>query len=62
MFAFYLTSKKDDDLGYKSDLTFGYYDKEKFKGKIIWHPILYKYMFGIKLDDILMNGKSTGVC
>lgn len=31
----------------ESDLTFGYYDKTKFTGKINWHPVLFKYMFGI---------------
>ena len=46
----------------KSDLTFGYYDKEKFKGDMHWNDVLYKYMYGVKLDDIKFNGKSTGVC
>lgn len=46
----------------ESDLTFGYYDKTKFSGNIVWHPVLFKYMFGIKLDDIKVNGKSLGFC
>jgi len=46
----------------ESDLTFGYYDKSKFKGEIDWHPIDYQYMFGVQLDDIKFNGKSSGVC
>ena len=62
VFAFYLTSKQAENLGFASDLTFGYYDKAKFKGAIHWNPILFKYMFGVKLDDIKVNGKSTGVC
>ena len=24
--------------------------------------MLYKYMYGVKLDDVKVNGKSTGVC
>ena len=62
MFAFYLTSLKDDENGFKSDLTFGYYDKEKFTGDIHWIPIEFKYMFGVKLEDVKINGKSTEVC
>jgi len=59
LFAFYLTT---DDERLDSDLTFGYYDKTKFTGEIIWHPIQFKYMFGIQLDDIKINGKSLGLC
>ena len=43
-------------------MTFGYYDKEKFKGEMNWNDVKYKYMFGVQLDDILFNDKSTGVC
>lgn len=45
-----------------SDLTLGYYDKEKFTGDIAWNDVLFKYMYGVKLDDLKVNGKSTGVC
>ena len=57
MFAFYLTKGGDD-----SDLTLGYYDKTKFKGDLHWNDIKFKYMFGVQLDDVKVNGKSTGVC
>lgn len=43
-------------------MTFGYYDKTKFSGDIDWHPVDYKYMYGVPFDDILVNGKSVGVC
>ena len=59
IFAFYLTPSRSH---IESDLTFGYYDKTKFKGEITWHPIVFKYMYGIQLDDIKMNGKSLGLC
>jgi saccharopepsin len=59
MFAFYLGSQA---AGTESDLTFGYYDKTKFEGDLVWHPILLKYMFGIQLDDVKVNGKSLGFC
>ena len=39
-----------------------YYDKEKFKGEMHWNDVNYKYMYGVKLDDIKFNGRSTGVC
>ena len=62
LFAFYFTTKQAENMGLQSDLTFGYYDKAKFKGDIHWSPILFQYMFGVKLDDIKFNGKSTGIC
>lgn len=27
-----------------------------------WHPVKFKSMFGLQLDDIKVNGKSTGAC
>lgn len=62
VFAFYLTSKQNEGLGMKSDLTFGYYDRAKFTGNIHWNDIKFKYMFGVQMDDILVNGKSTKLC
>ena len=59
VFSFYLTP---DDKKYDSELTFGYYDKTKFTGDIVWHKAVYKLMFGVILDDIVINGKSTGFC
>lgn len=62
IFAFYLTSKQAENSGIPSDLTFGYYDRTKFTGEMKWYPIKFKYMFGVQLDDIKINGVSTGVC
>lgn len=59
LFAFYLTTNAQDT---ESDLTFGYYDKTKYVGDLIWHPVEFRYMYGIQLDDILVNGKSLGFC
>ena len=59
MFAFYLTSK---DSGVDSDLTLGYFDKEKFTGEMNWNDVKFKYMFGVQMDDLKVDGKSTGVC
>ena len=48
--------------GLDSELTFGYYDKSKYSGDIVWHPILHKLMFGIALDDIKVNGVAMNLC
>ena len=48
--------------GLDSELTFGYYDKSKYTGDMVWHPILHKLMFGIQLDDIKVNNKSMNIC
>jgi cathepsin D len=62
VFAFYLTSKSNESQGLKSDLTLGYYDRAKFIGNVHWNDIKFKYMFGVELNDVLVNGKSTGLC
>jgi hypothetical protein len=62
MFAFYLSSKQDENAGLKSDLTLGYYDKAKFTGDIHWSPIKFQYMFGVPLDDIKVGGKPMNIC
>ena len=55
--------KMDEEMeGLDSELTFGYYDKSKYTGDMIWHPILHKLMFGIQLDDIKVNGVPMGIC
>lgn len=59
MFAFYMTDK---DAGIQSDLTLGYFDKEKFTGEMSWNDVKFKYMFGVKLDDVKVGGQSLGVC
>ena len=64
MFAFYFTTLAEDlgPANQRSDLTLGYYDRSKFSGKIKWHNIKMKYMFGVKLDDIKVNGKPLNIC
>jgi len=63
LFAFFLTSKMDEEMsGLDSELTFGYYDKSKYTGDMVWHPILHKLMFGIALDDIKVNGVPMNLC
>jgi hypothetical protein len=37
IFAYYFTTAQAEEKGLKSDMTFGYYDKSKFKGEMTWH-------------------------
>jgi hypothetical protein len=62
VFSFYFTTKEAEAKGTKSEMTLGYYDRAKFTGNIRWHDIRFKYMFGVQLDDVIVNGKSIGVC
>ena len=48
--------------GIRSDLTFGYFDKTKYKGDISWNPITFKMMFAVPFENILINGKPTNLC
>jgi hypothetical protein len=59
LFAFYFGSAA---LGEESELTFGYYDKTKYHGELQWNPVVFRLMFGMRLDDVLIGGKSLGVC
>lgn len=58
MFAFYMAMNPHD----KSDLTFGGYDETKFIGDIIWHPVVHKLFWSLKLDDIKLNGVPLKIC
>lgn len=40
----------------------GYYDKSKFVGEMRWYPVVHKIMYDVKVDDILFNGKTIGLC
>jgi len=62
IFAFYFTSSKEDNNKHYSEMTMGYYDKTKFTGELEWAPVVYKYMYGVKLDDIKINGKAMNIC
>lgn len=43
-------------------MTIGYYDKEKFKGDMHWNDVTYKYMYGVKMDDIKFKDQPSNVC
>jgi len=62
VFAFYFTTQEQEAQGALSDMTFGYYDKSKFEGDMTWHNVDYKYMYGVKLDDVKVGGKNLNIC
>lgn len=59
VFSWFLSQNPDED----SELLFGGWDEEKFTGEIEWHDVLATDNFWvIQLDDIKVNGVSTGYC
>lgn len=63
MFAFFmLETAEEEKHNWKPEMTLGFYDKTKFTGDLTWHDVKLKYMYGIKLDDIKVNGKNLNVC
>lgn len=62
IFAFHMLEVEEEGKHGKPELTLGFYDKSKFVGDLDWHNVELKYMYGIKLDDIKINGKALNVC
>ena len=58
LFSFFIVREEEEKFGgYLSEMTLGYIDDKKFEGELNWNPILFKYMFGIKLDGIKVNNQ-----
>jgi hypothetical protein len=59
MFSFFLSNRPHTP----SELVFGGYETDKFYEPLIWHPIIdNRFYYDVKLDDILYNGTSLGIC
>ena len=56
--SWYLSYNPDEE----SEILFGGWDKHRFRGDLQWHPVLHKLFWSIKLDDVLVDGISTGFC
>ena len=56
--SWYLSYNPDEE----SEILFGGWDKTRFRGDLQWHPVLHKLFWSIKLDDVLVDGVSTGFC
>lgn len=48
--------------GVDGEITFGYINPDKFVGKIQYYPVIDKYYWTIKLDDIKLGDKSLKLC
>ena len=47
----------------KSEIMMGGWNDEKFhEDALIWHPVVNQLFWAVQLDDILVNGGSTGYC
>jgi len=57
MTFFYSTDATTD-----GQITLGFVDKSKYSGKLNYYKVVDKFYWSIKLDDILLNGKSLGLC
>lgn len=60
VFSFYMSTNQED----QSELIFGGWNPNRIlkNEKIIWHPVVDKLFFAIKLDDIKIGGKSLDIC
>ena len=47
---------------YESQITFGGYDMSKLDGPVRYHPVIDKYYWTIKAENILLDGKDSGFC
>lgn len=52
VFAFYMSLNDDEN----SELIFGWIDHSKYVGDLKWYPVIHKFFWTIKLDDIKLNG------
>jgi hypothetical protein len=57
MTFFYSTDSFTD-----GQITLGFIDKTKFNGDLKYYKVIDKFYWAIKLDDVLLNGKSLGLC
>jgi cathepsin D len=56
--AFYYSLNENTD----GEVTFGHTNKERYKGEVKYYQVTDKYYWTIKMDDILYDGKSLGLC
>jgi cathepsin D len=56
--TFYYSLNEDTD----GQISLGFIDESKFKGKIYYYDVIDKYYWTISLRDIRYNGKSLGLC
>lgn len=66
VFAFHMSMNPDNE---DSEVTFGDWSVSKIDqtynngtGQVDWHPVQHKLFWSIALDDVLIDGVSTGLC
>lgn len=58
LFSFDMSMNPDEE----SKLTFGAIDHDAYEGEITWHDVKHFLFWSIQLDDVLVDGISTGYC
>mmetsp|Transcript_30672 Transcript_30672/g.37955 ORF Transcript_30672/g.37955 Transcript_30672/m.37955 type:complete len:350 (+) Transcript_30672:379-1428(+) len=59
MHSWYLSLNPDD----QSEIMMGGWNEDRFRKELlVWHPVVNKRFWAVKLDDIKVNGVSTGFC
>lgn len=46
----------------ESEILLGGWNPEKFRGELQWHKVVKPLFWAVKLDDVKVNGVSTGFC
>ena len=59
VFAFHMSMNIDEE---ESELLLGAWDESRFEGELDWHDVVHRLFFSIQLDDVLIDGKSLGLC
>ena len=59
IFAFYLSMNPERD---DSELTFGYFDYDRFVDPLRWHHVVDKLFWSLRLTDVRVGDQSLGIC
>ena len=59
VFAFHMSMNPDEE---ESELLLGAWDESRFSGDLVWHDVKHQLFWSIQLDDVLIDGKSLGIC
>jgi hypothetical protein len=59
LFAFYMGMNPIND---ESELTFGYFDSQRYTGDMNRHPVIDELFWSLNLEDVLIDGVSLGLC
>ncbi|XP_074276074.1 aspartic proteinase A1-like [Silene latifolia] len=60
VFSFWLNRNVDEELG--GEIVFGGVDPDHYKGNHTWVPVSHKGYWQFDVEDVLVNGQTTGFC